>query len=410
MGEIITNQPPTLSVFPSGWNYQSIGRRVQVCGRHGGALTLTNGVYRSNGTQTSATYRWKVVALVDAVNPMAHFANLRSDNAGGSMEVDGDHSITVRCSLEKDGEGTRVAGLSDGKPSASLAAGALDVPFEFPIHLVKGQTYWLRVHVSVASAGQFWPLGRVGWATLGEGATANADQTLSGDPGSGDFWGFGPVAFTGIPTNENPVVWLFNGDSILKGYSASNPNGLPNHGVLAQAAEELGQPWMINSIVGYGLYSDAPENIDYGSPGSVPNMRLRARLARYATHYLQCVGTNDINNGQPVDTLRWRMAQHSRWARGLGLIPCQTTLSVWTAWNAAKKADLVTINTLIRNRTNVGPLTGVIDFADAWETARNSGVIRSGYSSDGVHPEPGAGFDALKTAMKTALATVPRTV
>jgi lysophospholipase L1-like esterase len=292
-------------------------------------------------------------------------------------------------------------GIFDNKTqNRTLAPGEIDVAASVPGFFQKGQVYYVNVNVSVASTKK-WPLGPVVFSASADDATAGSDQTLTGNyRPENDTYGFAPIAITGIPLS-NPLAVLVKGDSIVVGGTGrSQAYGNYGKGAIPRALTALGVAWGTEAINGAALNAfQSPSLIDPNtSSNTKPNNRVLDAIAQYYTHFIQALGMNDINLAVPLSAIKFHMANWHRWAKGKGLVVGQTTISVWSSFSAQLKADLVSLNTDIRSKTGMPNIDSIIEYADLWETARNSGTIKPGLTTDGVHPND-TGVTTLATTL-----------
>lgn len=361
----------------------------------------SGGTVQSDGVATTFSYKIKYTCFTSGALLQAHFANILSAADGSAWGQDNANSITLRCSLETQ-SGTRILGLWDNNTqNRVLTAGEIDVACRFGCPAVAGQVYYIHVNVTVTS-GQRWPVGPVVFVGSGDGWETGADRTISGAySGAFDTYAFVPIAVTAIPYAPAAAV-LVKGDSIVVGGTGRTQTyGNYGKGAICRSLTSIGVAWGTEAINGAALNAkQSPNMIDPDlNTNTKPNNRVLDRIASYYTHFIQELGTNDINLGVAVSIIKTHMANWHRWAKGNGLVVSQQTITVWSSFDATKKSALVSLNTDIRAKTGLPDIDYILEVADLWETARNSGTINASLTTDGVHPN-----DAGVTSLAASLA------
>lgn len=336
----------------------------------------------TNGTDTAAMTRVSNVAPYRMTEVVVSYSN---SYASGSRETPGANPITVRAALEY--EGIFYPLFLRGDRDAVVAPGALAEFEPVFVDIPAGATYYVRTLVTVEAGGK-WPFGvHTGAAYLGDGVEQGVgitDKTTSGTVTESNNYAYGPAAIRARRIDFMPDV-VSIGDSIAYGSGDSIDRG--TH---------------VRAFAGILPH----RNLGY--PGAqaqefVPRYAgLRLRLARNATHWLVSFGTNDISAGKDAATVQNNLRAVYQLGVDLGvevwaatLPPRTTSTDSWASAAgqtvAATEAVRVAVNDWIR--TTPAPLAGYFDTADAWETARNSGLWKNGLTTDGVHPN-GDGADA----------------
>ena len=371
----------------------------------------------SDGTQQVVTYRIKVYAPLD--RDVSNFELAFPNWYLAPAETAGANSITVKAAFEYGFAGQPTALIPlyfNGARSAVIEAGATRLCDPAGFQMTKGTFGYLRVAVSVASLGQFWPTGRalVGGASE---LSWNSDQVdvLGTAGGSNGFtYMYGPAAIIGFGENDNASV-LIVGDSIAAGSvgEASGGDSQGNQGYVERAlANNL--PW-----------ANTARGSDQFATFLAAHSRRLAYGPQFATHAISEMGVNDIFIANRSLTVLQDMAI-STWKRLAGermkvfqttITPRTTSTDSWatlanqTLFSVPQEAVRVAFNDWIRAGAPIvagaavaigtggavlagaagHPLTGFFEVADIAESARNSGKWKvtgaANYATaDGTHP------------------------
>lgn len=358
---------------------------------------------QSNGTDTSATYRFVGIVRTAAADLRLVYANW----SGGS---DGPNTITVKASVEPPTSGSVTSGASaanypvtfGGAPTVTIAPGGFAVSDPVPVRVAVGQWLYHRTYVSVASAGQKWPIGTylsTGLQGSNEGTLAGSDVTAATPPTntipSNSGAGYGPVAIIGIPTTPPGKCVAIDGDSIYFG----SGEFLNDRGMAVRACDLQGIPYV-------QLAKPGEHGYDFVGVGQ----RQRMPLAAGCTHAVEGYGRNDYAAGQTAAQLQ--ATRISIWtdlaSRGIkvyaGTNPPKvtstdafvTTVNQTTFTTGVQESARLTVNAWLRDGAPMlngapaatgsnapgtlragsagHPLTDVWDVSAAIETSLNSGI------------------------------------
>lgn len=350
----------------------------------------------SNGTDTSTTYRTIHKVLVSSCEFRLIYANYYN---GATL---GPNTITVKASMDPVQNGTIGASSAgtaypvsfNGARSVVIDPGCYAISDPIPLNATAGQNLYVRSYVSVASAGQKWPLSMFTNSSSLEGASAaNTDATPSNSACSTSQGpAYSPIAIVGIPVSAiRPKTWGGLGDSIL---AAAGDNRATDYGFFVQACIDAG--------IGYfngGLPGDRAASF-------ITSVTRNAQLFA-CDHALEEYGTNDIYSvGATLAQLQGYKITMWQWlaARGIvvkatTLVPSTTSTDGWatTANQTIKTGETtrVAINDWIRDGAPMlngvavatgsnapgtlragqsgHPLAGYFETADVVESVRNSG-------------------------------------
>lgn len=376
-------------------------------GAHGGLLTNNYSVNLTEGDTT--TYRMHARTPPHGVAGFrVAFANWRM--AGGG-DTDGANSITVKAALEINSNFYPL--FFNGSRTLTLEAGAEVLSDFVGVEAAAGTDIWIRTRPT--ATGGVWPLGRLiygpnaageGWA--GKDGADLVDATgFTGLSSGSSKYAFGPSAVLAFAQyNDAPSV-LVIGDSIAAGLldtaDANNFQGYIERALSTTVA------WQTLTKAGIGAYAFVVGKHD----------RAFAHRADACTHVLCELGINDFN-GLSVSSAKARFI--SLWnALGLyrGKRVYQTTITPYTtstdSWATVGNQTVIagiettrtTFNDWVRAGApisagvgvapgtagalvagNVGhPLKGYLEVADICESARNSGLWKASYTTDGLHPK-----------------------
>ena len=355
----------------------------------------------SDGVSTGITTQ--LFHTADIACSGIRFAFTNTYNVTG-VETDGTNDISIKANIRMPG-GLNFPVYFNGRRTAVCEPGAALLSDPVGISFKKGDTFYSRTYVSVTS-GQKYPLGaKTNSANEGVGNGDLADGSVP----TNATRGYGPIAVLGTPATEtvSPIV-LVQGDSITAGYG-DYIGTTDDYGFVSRAFDG------VLSYLNLGLSSSSISGAITGT-GSSRRSRIADLIVPDAA--LLLYGTNDAAGGDTVNTLRnnliaWWLL-HRR--RGLkcyaGTLPPKTTSTdAWsTTENQTPDAGLATrqgINAWVRDGAPLNadtlaavavggagirigdaghPISACFDFADATESARNSGVWAPGYTSDGTHP------------------------
>lgn len=359
----------------------------------------------SNGTDTAATFRVKHVALRAATDLRLVFANHYNGDTVGL------NNITVKAGLENVLSVPTASGsvpstvpvMFNGARTVTIEPGCFAVSDPIPLDVTAGQLIYSRTFVSVASAGQKWPLSLFTVSSDFEGnnrGAPGADQTASGSIATVNERSYGPVAVLGVPIAGRSRSVALSGDSILFG-SGDYPN---DRGWAVRA--------LVAANIGHMQIAKPGEQITTVSNAASVNAYVRRYALSFGcTDVIEAYGRNDYANGRTlaqlqVDKLviwaRWQVRRMRIWTATL--IPGTTSTDGWTTtgnqtvvtgesvrlayngWvrdgapilNGSAAATGSNANGTLRAGASGHPLTGYIELADTVESARDSGFWKVG--------------------------------
>lgn len=349
----------------------------------------------------------------------------------GPAEVDGANDILVAAAV--DYQANVVPVRFGGAKQVRIAPGGIAVSDPLGLDIPKGATVYARTWVGVDVGGTF-PL-NIALQNATEGhnytATGGADLTNNGDPAlSGqnlNTYGYGPAAILGRPTDPGKPVVGIAGDSIFygtqdnsTGYAARALNGDYSYQKVAFPGEGLSQ--------------------FIGSAGLFRYRRMSLWEQCGITHVITNYTVNSLSTTTTqVDAVTaWNVLRRYGPVTAATLTPQTTSTDAWaTTANQAimypsdREPRRLAFNAWLRNgapingvtpqavgATGAGivragqaghPLAGYVDTADLAETARDSGIWKADYTSDGTHPNP-TGAAALAAAITPATLFGPASV
>ncbi|MEO7714974.1 MAG: GDSL-type esterase/lipase family protein [Capsulimonas sp.] len=341
----------------------------------------------SDGVVTGGTYRVQHNATRTAADLQVVYGNFYN------IDVDGPNDITISSAAIETPSGTFYPLFFGGQRSATIKPGGLLVSDPVGVDIASGAAFYTRTYVTVASAGQKWPLGLTTQTTNGEGNNASAapsDLSTSGTVPTAFAFAYHPLAIVGACSPRNQATLALIGDSIFRG-QADTPN---DNGYIIRA---------INKTVGHINLSMAGEQA-LNFQGTTRARRIR--LARGCSHALVQLGVNDMGNGRTLVQIQADLLNiwNALSLRGCKVYQCTITPSTnssdsyATTVNQTPKSAAfgpgVCIRTQLNDwiRTVPAPLSGCIEVADAVESARNSGLWLPNYTNagDGTHPNVAA--------------------
>lgn len=382
----------------------------------------------STGGKLGGTAKLNHIATRSFYGVRLVYVNWKSGTA--NTEQNGANDITVRAAVEPAGNlvipitfgGNRTVVISPGGTAISDPVG---------IEVTKGATFSTRTFVQV-STGQTFPINNIPTASSGEGnnygTTVGADLT---DVGAASLTGigtnqlvFGPAAILGqVIDPDRPVIGIL-GDSIFGGTGDSSFA----FGGLAQRALNNNYSFQKVTFPGEALKGWL------GSSGYGETRCRRVGLLALVgcTHIVTDYTVNSLATTTiQADAVKaWRVM--AKIAPGqvfvTTLTPQTTTTDGWaTTGNQAiqypsdREPRRLAFNAWIRDgapinasdvpqsvgATGAGivrfgeaghPVRSFFEVADLAETARNSGIWKAGYTSDGTHPNA-TGHAALAAAI-----------
>lgn len=314
------------------------------------------------------------------------YSNWRNDGSGDSGAGLG--TLTVTSAIEYPSGVYRQLRFG-GSTSGSGAAGTNIWSDLRPIGIPRGALFWIRtLYTSTGSIP--WTYGgtidtKITGSPYEEAVEETAtDKTMSGTITNGVFGMAAPIAIVGHTTEPS---FFGIGDSRFQGVDWPGSEGLM--GSLDRAV---------------GIQCGTINLSITGEPatGYVGRASLRLALAKYCTHVLVGMGINDLNGGESAVNVQGFL--EAIYAHPFGrqvvqntLPPISTSTDGWaTTGNQTthtNNAARVTVNNWIRTNGR-----RYFEFADAVESARDSGLWVANTTSDGLH-ENVAGNQAIAAAM-----------
>jgi lysophospholipase L1-like esterase len=339
-------------------------------------------------------------------------------STGGNTDAAQPSTIPIRATIEL--AGTLIPVTFNGALNGTIEPGGRLVSDPFGFDLTANSTMYVRTWTSSTN----WYGNTHSRATSGSGGFASGDLTPIGSGAVADSVHalLAPMAILARRAVQGPSVAVV-GDSISVGVGDLTASG---------GGGEYGA-FGTGGAIGGGLYSRALTAalipmIGIGQSGATSSQfansffrKWRSSLMAGCTHALAGYGVNDVNNGIAAATIKTNLVTGWLSLRNRGLptwqstvTPITTSTDAWattgnqTIWDATKSAVRIEVNDWIRDGApllnNVPqaigsvtagvvragafphPLAGYSELADLAETARNSGIWRALYTSDGVHP------------------------
>ena len=382
----------------------------------------------STGGKLGGTAKLNHIATRSFYGVRLVYTNWKSGTA--NTEQNGANDITVRAAVEP--AGNLVIPITfGGNRTVVISPGGTVISDPVGIEVTKGATFSTRTFVQV-STGQTFPINNIPTASSGEGnnygTTVGADLT---DVGAASLTGigtnqlvFGPAAILGqVIDPDRPVIGIL-GDSIFNGTGDSSFA----FGGLAQRA--LNNNYSFQKVT----FPGEPLTGWLGSSGYGDTRCRRVGLLALVgcTHIVTDYTVNSLATTTiQADAVKaWRVM--AKIAPGqvfvTTLTPQTTTTDGWaTTGNQAiqypsdREPRRLAFNAWIRDgapinasdvpqsvgATGAGivrfgeaghPVRSFFEVADLAETARNSGIWKAGYTSDGTHPNA-TGHAALAAAI-----------
>lgn len=356
------------------------------------AIYTGSGSFGNAGGQQGATYQSQYTAVVAETKLRAIFGNFLAAQ-------DGPNPITIMAGLVVGSTYTRIT-FNGGSTSVTLPPGGDIVSDTVLTNLTAGQTFYIQTFVSVANAGEKWPVGYVN-IKYTPGMT---DYSVSALPGNTFQQGFAPVTVLGETANAGDTLVI--GDSILTGSGDTGSNqgfwvrAIGN----SRAYTRLSLPGeTLQTFFGVTFTGDVPSGsangssrrkfaagykiavVEYGNNDiyvSKLNVNQMKNLAVYAAKELKKMGAQKVY----FTTVTPRTTSTDSWA----------TVDNQTPVNGVGEYDvLIAYNDWLRN--NLPPeIDGVFDTAAtvmAQKTAapnhwvwKAPGYVSTGDGAQGIHP------------------------
>lgn len=372
-----------------------------------GAISSLNTL--SNGTDLWANFSTRHVVQQAVSGLWVQFPNYYN-NAG--VETDGPNDITVKATI-LDPAGAYIPVWFNGRRSTVVEPGPGARSEFIPVPMKVGDVFHIRVLVTVASTGQKWPLNRLVLNTtegVVRGTGAVSDLT-----GSGTITNVSERMYTPTVLGQPAAPFLIAvegaGDSITDGIGDTSSAG----GWFQRACETLGIP-----------------HAKIGTPSELANTFKQAKVRTRRTPATEgCrvtvikYGINDFINSFTASQVKSSLVQGWRERATTGRLivagtvtPRTSSSDSWATLEnqtsnlpASRETDRVEVNNWIRDGAPLNtstlapvaigtspalrigdsghPVSDFVDFADAAESARNSGKWRvdlGAPTTDGTHP------------------------
>jgi lysophospholipase L1-like esterase len=407
------------SAVPSGTpaplNRASIQRivpRLQIVGTNGQLpVNVTPAGTTTGYTRSEGQFKFQIgpQRVTDLRYMFANFYN----TTGG--ELDG-IDFTLSASLLQ-GSQVRWLGIGGNKQPLINAGAGLVTTDPFGGTLDAGSIWVGRAGAVYAGNAQL-PGGRQAkWAVGSENyydSAAGTSQVFSSSSftqpsgGTTSAFGFGPVAFLGIPAVPHPAV-VFYGDSICYGQNDSTDGagqkGMYEKGMASVFAGSIPMPYANLSRSGDALNS----NGDTGTSPSYPNKPRLRGIFKYASDVLITLGTNDLGStttNYSLSAMQANLLSIVRDVRAAGARAHVATILPHTT-DASNTAIYVPTgsgnpnaftpggtraqyNAGLRNMLSQGAIDGLVDCCSVLEDPLNYGfwVTAGGTDSAGLHPGP----------------------
>jgi len=340
-----------------------------------GQLTNRCTIKLHNDYNTYAMVRTGHYARDNIVDLAIACANWRVDGGENSTSIG---TLTCSAAIEYPlGVYHRV--YYNGLSSGSAPAGSTLWSDLTPIHIPKGELFWLRIRYTSTGNMPWTYGGTVNYKNSNVGDAMEetlTDKTTSGTISDTVFGSMMPTAIVGH-TSMPSIGGI--GDSRYAGEKDTIFDITGAQGSLERS---------------FGLNYPT---LNFGAPGepaqafTLANAPERIKLLKYTTHILCGLGINDINGGdsstniQGYLSLIYKIPEFGpREIIQNTLSPISSSTDGWTTTinqtTHANNADRVVVNDWIRasNRRH-------FDFADATESSRNSGLWTPNYTPDGLH-------------------------
>lgn len=345
-----------------------------------------------NTPDTDVTFRTKHEALVDCHTLRLEFGNFYQDD--DPVRITSLDTFTLNCTVEVGSKFYDVTFEGNGT-TVKVPPGTQVISNSLSIELSKGDTFYVRAHLTIPTAGKF-PYNIITTKGNGEGKTAG-DQTKSTAAfPTATLAAFGPLAIYATPTNPNFEAVACIGDSISVGANHDGNISVDGHipgeiGFMQIAAMRSGRGYItlgMNGQMSSGFVSDK----------RMRRMILASRCDVAIVNY----GTNDLAQQRPLSEIQANLLDIWKALKMRGLRVYQTTITPrtnstdnWTTTSGQTPINSFTSGGTGSPRTNLnewirskpGPhLDGVIDVAALVESGENSGLWAPGKTPDGTHP------------------------
>jgi predicted RecA/RadA family phage recombinase/lysophospholipase L1-like esterase len=352
------------------------------------ALMPFNGL--SSGSTQFVSYRAAYWSLRDARvgTPRLVFTNSQLTTTG---EIDGQDDYTIKASIEYNGAVVPV--YFSGQRTATVKVGTLLMSDPVGISIPANTQFYVRTFVGVDTLGKKWPVLTTANTTIGEGYNPTTDRT--DDVAFQSFLSaslFAPTCILGTASVPSPSICLIGSSSAFgQGDTTGGEAPYYDYGYLSR---------FLSNRYGYIKLTRASDALSY----FLADHKRRLSLIGTArpTHIIQQLGSNDLTSAANFATMQTRL--QTTWdilaSTGAKVIqatmtPVTTSTDNWATAAGQTPASSNPVRTAINDwiRTLPAPLSGVLECADAVETARNSGIWKTDgtankWTVDGTHVSP----------------------
>jgi hypothetical protein len=366
----------------------------------------------SGGTNTDGESRSWHVAKADCTDLAFRWVNFCTSTDGGNSGS----TVTYSAYMEL-ADGTMIQLTFNGAAIITVPVGGSVVSDTVSVQLLAGTGFWIRTYTQVASGGGGWVYTKKLLSANGEGAWAGTvpRTPTAGAVASANAHIVAPVVIQG----KSPKA-TFVPSVIVIGDSIAGGAGDITTSLSAPAGDNLG--WIRRRLVEFDIaYHPTDRAGDSATGFNLTTGRRRRSLVPYFTHALCEYGTNDLfNNGSSLAVSQG--ALRSLWMHAFAddVVTYQTTISPrttstdgWltvanqTTTSSTQEAIRVQLNAWLRDGAPLGtgraivavgtagasrcavydkagvlvtpasgaahPLAGVLEIADHFESARDSG-------------------------------------
>jgi len=329
----------------------------------------------SDGTSLGRCYQYTFVPKYDCVGVQLLFGNwsIGSSDGGYAGYQKSTNPINIKVSMYIDGYDRAYFG---GKDSYKLYPGQTIKTDPDRRFFEAGRPVAVLIWVTVDNMGDKWPLGTYTKNLVaGDEGYATTDVTMGGTITVSIERGYSPFAVIGSvlsPTKKQNI--LINGDSIFTGI---NPDPGLDQGWVRRGLDNAGLPWFRFAVGGDQMLQHLTPPYDTRAAYMYNNI-LGADIA------IVGYGANDIRYFANLAAAKAQYLKYWNRMNDLGIKVYACTILPSNEFNTAQKQMKNDLNDWIR--TLPSPVYKVIEAADVAETSRNSNVWKTGYTSDGVHP------------------------
>lgn len=365
---------------------------------------------------TSGTSRFTYKAQQTVTKIRLTFMNWYNSSYKASpycKDNDNTATITVQALVYGPGSSTGIVVTVGASASWTIAGGSWVQTDWIPVAITAGQSFDVQTYVS---GSQWYPtLVYSGWwAANSNQATSGSTKITSGASGSAGI--YMPGVITGDHTNGAVVIL---GDSIAYNSALSTfgyiEKGLDGHfGAINAAVAGDRAYWTLD-----------------GTGRRVRSWFANQDASTAVVEYCR----NDLGDGRTLSQMQANLITLWNQQNGYGQRVIQTTITPnttstdgWattgnqTVANAGVETNRVNLNTWLRGGAPMSggvavavgtggallagqaghPLHGYWEITDNVETARNSGIWKAGYTTDGLHPNT-TGITAASAGVNTAM-------